>query len=124
MPSTADPRDRKILTVAGTILLLLIVATVAFAPQTNDAEGQGVPSTYSTANNGAEAAYLLLRELGYRSERWEKPPTELPLNSGRANSDPRRTFRFPGQKRTRSVAAFREIGRLDYLRGKFPVSLS
>ena len=81
MPSTLDPGDRKILLVAGTILLLLIVATVAFAPSTNDAEGQGIPSTYSAANNGAQAAYLLLGELGYRSERWEKSPTELPANS-------------------------------------------
>jgi hypothetical protein len=81
MPSTLDPGDRKLLLVAGTILLLLVVATAAFAPSTNDAEGQGIPSTYSTANNGAQAAYLLLRELGYRSERWEKSPTELPVNS-------------------------------------------
>src|SRR5580704_17019831 len=81
MPTTLYPGDRKILLIAGTILLLLIVATVAFAPPANDAEGQGVPSTYSTANNGAQAAYLLLRELGYRSERWEKSPTELPLES-------------------------------------------
>ena len=44
-------------------------------------EGQGVPSTYSTASNGAQAAYLLLHELGYHSERWEKSPTELPLNT-------------------------------------------
>jgi hypothetical protein len=79
MPSTLDPADRKILLIAGTIFLLLIVATVAFAPPANDPDGQGVPSTYSTANNGAQAAYLLLRELGYRSERWEKPPAELPL---------------------------------------------
>jgi Domain of unknown function (DUF4350) len=81
MPTALDPGDRKILLIAGTILLLLIVATVVFTPPANDAQGQGVPSTYSTANNGAMAAYLLLRDLGYRSERWEKSPTGLPVNS-------------------------------------------
>ena len=78
MPSTLDPGDRKILLIAGTILLALVVATAAFAPAANDNEGQGVPSTYSTANNGAQAAYLLLSQLGYSSTRWEKSPTELP----------------------------------------------
>jgi hypothetical protein len=67
--------------IAGAILLLLVIATAVFAPSANDAEGQGVPSTYSTANNGAQAAYLLLRQMGYRSERWEKSPTELPVGS-------------------------------------------
>jgi hypothetical protein len=81
MPASLDPGDRKILLIAGAFLLLLVAATVAFAPPASDAEGQGVPSTYSTANNGAQAAYLLLSELGYRSERWEKSPTELPLDS-------------------------------------------
>ncbi len=64
MPSTLDPGDRKILLIGGTVLALLILATVTLAPPANDAEGQGVPSTYSTANNGAQAAYLLLRNWG------------------------------------------------------------
>ncbi len=81
MPSTLDPGDRKLLLIAGTILLLLIVATVAFAPSPNEAEGQGIPTTYSTTNSGAQAAYLLLRELGYQSERWEKSPAELPADA-------------------------------------------
>jgi hypothetical protein len=81
MPPTLDPGDRKLLLIAGAILLLLIVATIVFAPAPDEAEGQGVPTTYSTTNSGAQAAYLLLRELGYRSERWEKPPSELPQDS-------------------------------------------
>ena len=81
MPPTLDPGDRKLLLIAGAILLLLIVATVVFAPAPDEAEGQGVPTTYSTTNSGAQAAYLLLRELGYQSERWEKPPSELPQDS-------------------------------------------
>jgi len=78
MPSALDPGDRKILFISGAILLVLIAATVVLAPRAEDQEGQGIPTTYSTARNGAEAAYTLLRELGYRAERWEKSPTELP----------------------------------------------
>src|SRR6202140_3640850 len=81
MPSTLDPGDRNLLLIGGAILILLIVATVVFAPAPEEAEGQGVPTTYSTTNSGAQAAYLLLGELGYRSERWEKSPMELPADA-------------------------------------------
>ena len=81
MPSTLDPGDRKIVLIAGAVLLALVVATAALAPASNDEDGEGIPSTYSTAKNGAQAAYLLLGELGYRSERWEKSPTELPSDA-------------------------------------------
>jgi hypothetical protein len=67
--------------ISGAILLALVVATTALAPSSNDEEGDGVPSTYSTAKNGAQAAYLLLGQLGYRSERWEKSPAELPTDA-------------------------------------------
>ena len=80
MPSTLDPGDRKLLLIAGTILLLLITLTVVFAPSPDEAEGEGIPTTYSTARSGAQAAYILLRELGYKSERWEKSPMELPAD--------------------------------------------
>jgi hypothetical protein len=81
MPPTLDPGDRKLLLIGGAILLLLIVATVVLAPSSGEEEGQGVPTTYSAAKAGTQAAYLLLRELGYRSERWEKSPTELPSDA-------------------------------------------
>jgi hypothetical protein len=78
MPSTLDPGDRKLLLIAGTILLLLIVASAVFTPTSNEEQGAGPATTYSTASGGAQAAYRLLRELGYRSERWEKSPAQLP----------------------------------------------
>jgi hypothetical protein len=78
MPSALDPGDRKLLGIAGAILLLLITVTAVFSPTPDEAEGQGIPTTYSATRNGAQAAYLLLRDLGYHSERWEMPPTELP----------------------------------------------
>ena len=74
MPSTLDPGDRKLLLIGGGILILLIVATVVFAPAPDEVEGQGIPTTYSTTNSGAQAAYLLLGELGYDRSAGKNPP--------------------------------------------------
>jgi len=76
-----DPGDRKLVLIAGTILVVLIFAAILLAPSRDEEEGQGAPTTYSTSNGGAQAAYLLLRDLGYRSERWEKSPVELPSDA-------------------------------------------
>jgi Domain of unknown function (DUF4350) len=81
MPPALDPGDRKLLLSGGAVLFLLIVATVVLAPSQEDEQGQGIPTTYSTTTGGAQAAYLLLRQLGYQSERWEESPSELPADS-------------------------------------------
>lgn len=83
MPSALDPRDRKVILMAGVILLVLVCAAVFLSPSADEEEGQGVPTTYSTTVNGTQAAYLLLQQLGYKSERWENPPTELPVSPER-----------------------------------------
>jgi hypothetical protein len=77
MPGGITASDRKILRIAGAILAVLLTGTVLFTPSAEDS-GSTIPSTYSGAPNGAEAAYLLLQELRYPVERWEKPPEELP----------------------------------------------
>ncbi len=120
MPPTLDPGDRKLLLIAGTILLVLIVATVLLAPSPDEAEGQGITTTYSTTRSGAQAAYLLLKELGYRSERWEKSPTELP-------PDPEGTILilaspsdFPDKKERDALLAFVRSGGWIVYAGNFP----
>jgi hypothetical protein len=120
MPSTLDPGDRKLLLVAGTILLLLIVATILFAPPPEEAEGQGVPTTYSTTNNGAQAAYLLLSELGYKSERWEKSPTELPPDADGKILILAGPSDFPDKKERDSLLAFVRSGGWIIYAGNFP----
>lgn len=110
MPSSLDPGDRKLLLIAGTILLVLIIATVVFAPPPEEAEGQAIPTTYSTSNGGAQAAYLLLRELGYRSERWEKSPTELPADAQGKILILRDPGNFPDAKERNALLAFARSG--------------
>jgi len=120
MPSSVDPGDRKLLLIAGTILLLLIVATVVFAPTPDEAEGQGIPTTYSTSTGGAQAAYLLLRELGYQSERWEKSPTELPANGEGKILILAGPIDFPEKREGGALQAFARSGGWIIYAGNFP----
>jgi len=120
MPPTLDPGDRKLLLIGGAVLLLLIVATVVFAPSPDEAEGEGIPTTYSTTNGGAQAAYLLLRELGYRSERWEKSPSELPANAEGKILILAGPVNFPEKAERESLLLFVRSGGWIVYAGNFP----
>jgi hypothetical protein len=66
--------DRKILVIAGIAFIALLVMGFLLAPSSADAK---LATTYSTASEGARAAYLLLAESGYRVERWQRPASDL-----------------------------------------------
>lgn len=76
-----DRDDRSLLIISGLILLAATLASALLSPPAGGGPG-GFPSSYSTDNEGAKAAYLLLAELGYQEERWTSPPTELPEKAG------------------------------------------
>jgi hypothetical protein len=76
-----EPSDRRLLIWAG-IFVFLIIAALAFLSE--DETESAVPSTYSAQSHGAKAAFLLLKENGYKVERWEQSPAALP-------SDPENT---------------------------------
>lgn len=76
-----EKSDRRLLTWAALLLLPLIIALALLS---QEEEESSVPSTYSAQTRGAKAAYLLLDDIGYKVERWQQSPTELP-------SDPRGT---------------------------------
>jgi len=75
MPKSLSPGDRKILFVAGGAFLLLVILGFLFAPASNT--GASSATTYSTASEGAKAAYLLLQETGYHVDRWQHPFSSL-----------------------------------------------
>ena len=83
MPIKIDRSDRRLILWASLIFLVMMVALSILS--SNDQADSGVPSSYSSQASGAKAAYLLLGELGYKVERWEQAPAELP-------SDPSRTI--------------------------------
>lgn len=78
MPATVSAGDRKILFVAGGAFLLLVILGFLFAPANT---GASAATTYSTASEGAKAAYLLLQETGYHVERWQHDSTSLKPDS-------------------------------------------
>ena len=120
MPSSLDSGDRKLLLIAGGVLLLLIVSTLLLAPVPEETEGQGISTTYSSTANGARAAYELLGELGYQSERWERPPAELPSGGAGQILILAGPTDFPdGQERDALLAFVRSGGWIIYA-GNFP----
>jgi len=70
-----EKSDRRLLTWAA-LLLLPVIVMLALLSQ--EEEESAVPSTYSAQTRGAKAAYLLLQDLGYKVERWQQSPAELP----------------------------------------------
>ena len=76
MPLNLAASDRRLFLWVGAIAIPLIVVLSMFS--TDDNNGIGLPSSYSTKAGGAKAAYLLLQELGYVVERWEDAPDRLP----------------------------------------------
>jgi hypothetical protein len=77
MPALFDARDRQLVIGAVVIMVALLGLTYVLRPVPAQ-QTIGTPSSYSTDWLGTKAAFLLLQESGYRVERWESPPEELP----------------------------------------------
>ncbi len=80
MPIQLSAGDRKLFLIAGGVFLLLVSTALILAKGPDS--GDEIPSTYSVGSGGAKAAYLLLKASGYRVERWEQSPSELPKAVG------------------------------------------
>jgi hypothetical protein len=80
MPAFFDSRDRQLVTGAAVVMVVLLGLTYVLRPVPAK-QTIGTPSSYSTDWLGTKAAFLLLQQSGYRVERWESPPEELPENA-------------------------------------------
>jgi Domain of unknown function (DUF4350) len=79
MPRKLNRQDRRLFLGGGFIFAFLIVTALVFS---SGERGQAeYPSSYSSASGGSKAAYLLLADMGYRVQRWERPLSDLPLGS-------------------------------------------
>jgi hypothetical protein len=78
MPLKLDKSDRRLLLYTAAVLLPVIVAT---ALSTSTEQDSGIPTSDSAQPRGARGAYLLLGELGYTVERWDRSPTMLPAEA-------------------------------------------
>jgi len=77
MPAFFDSRDRQLVIGAVVVMFVLLGLTYVLRPLPAK-QAIGTPSSYSTDWLGTKAAFLLLQQSGYRVERWESPPEELP----------------------------------------------
>ena len=74
--ATLDARDRRLLLICLSAVVVLAAMTGFFARNQNR-DDDPVPSSYLTGRHGARAAYDLLASGGYRIQRWEEPLSEL-----------------------------------------------
>jgi hypothetical protein len=81
MSGHLDRRDRQLLIGAGLLLIILVVVAALVGPA-HVTGAESLPSSYSPAWEGTKGAYLLLGQLGYRVERWEKSAAEIPEPAG------------------------------------------
>jgi hypothetical protein len=77
VPALFDARDRQLVIGAVVVMFVLLGLTYFLRPAPAQ-QSIGIPSTYSNEWLGTKAAFLMLQESGYRAERWESPPNELP----------------------------------------------
>jgi len=80
LPIQLSPGDRKLFLIAGGLFLLMVGGTLVLGRSTEATIEDA--STYGTGSNGTKAAYLVLKASGYRVERWEQSPSELPEGQG------------------------------------------
>jgi hypothetical protein len=60
--------------IAGGIFITLVIGAMIFISPRDESK---IPSSYSTASEGAKAAYLLLKQAGYHVDRWQQSPVGL-----------------------------------------------
>ena len=75
MPLKIAPEDRKLAVIFGIVRALALLLSV-YTIQTDRGAG-GVPSSYSSGDSGAKAAFLLLQNTGYSPRRWSDDPRKL-----------------------------------------------
>lgn len=109
MPQALDRGDRKLLIGAGILLVCLAVAATLVSPPRTSSRFS-LPSSYSPDWDGAEAAFLLLKDMGYDVERWEKSPVEItsdPANTVLVLADP---LQAPAEDERGAITSFLEQG--------------
>lgn len=112
-----EKSDRRLLMWTG-LLLLPIVIALAFLSQ--EEEESVVPSSYSAQSQGAKAAYLLLQDLGYKVDRWEQSPTELPADPAHTVLVLASPFRPPLPPEKNALQKYLSLGGKILETGSFP----
>jgi Domain of unknown function (DUF4350) len=78
MPLNLTGEDRRLLII--TIAVFVVASGLAILLSPGGEGDEQFATTYSTVSEGTKAAYLLLQESGYRVERWQRSPEQLPAS--------------------------------------------
>lgn len=109
MPQALDRGDRKLL-IGASVALVLLAGIAAMISPSRTSSQSSLPSSYSPDWDGAEAAFLLLKDMGYNVERWEKSPVEItddPANTVLVLADPAQA---PDEDERAAITSFLEGG--------------
>ena len=68
-------REGKFIAICLAVAAVLIVVTALLTPSATVRDRR--PTTYNTGRDGVKAAFLALPRLGYQTERWERPASDL-----------------------------------------------
>jgi Domain of unknown function (DUF4350) len=112
-----EKSDRRLLTWAA---LLLLPVMVALALLSQEEDKSTVPSSYSAQTHGAKAAYLLLEDLGYKVERWQRSPAELPVEPARTVLVLAGPFRWPLPEEKNAIQVYLNRGGKVLITGQNP----
>jgi hypothetical protein len=74
--ASLDPKDRKLLVICLSAVVVL-AGIIAFFARNQNNNDNPLPSSYLTGRHGAHAAYDLLQQSGYSVQRWEEPLGDL-----------------------------------------------
>lgn len=77
MPMNLSSSDRRLLLWAAVIVTVLVIALAVYSSSQQESE---VTTSYSADSAGAKASFLLLQQQGYKVERWEQSPNQLPAD--------------------------------------------
>ena len=109
MPQALDRGDRKLLIGAGVLLVIVAVAATVVSPPRTSSRFS-LPSSYSPDWDGAEAAFLLLKDMGYDVERWEKSPVEITGDPGNTVLVLAEPLQAPAEDERAAITSFLEEG--------------
>jgi Domain of unknown function (DUF4350) len=108
MPARSGPSDLTVLVVAGVTMAVLAAASFLLAPP--DSSPQAPGSSYSVQPDGAKAAYLVLKELGFDVQRSFEPIAEQRVDSAKTALILASPFEVPSGRDVRALRLFVERG--------------
>ena len=103
--ASLDPKDRKLLVICFSVVLVLAAIAAVFSRK-QSSDDNPLPSSYLTGRHGARAAFEMLQASGYDVHRWEQQLNDL---AAQADTHTVVIFAEPYVTSPEDIKAVREI---------------